>query len=559
MTNENNNPLDDGSEMDDMIHGAFDRLRIDAGKVNTMTALRAHEDKKKATAWFASPGALISGFAAIAILIVGAVFLLGNDNSILEVEPPIAGETETPEATPDEGTVPVTTEAAAPVVDEEDGGEEEDVVEDVDDADLATEDVQVSASSSFDDLPGCGTTVSNAEGANTSIGDLVDIETFDDGACRRTVFTFEDGTAFDPNQLFVTPMPGGGVNIEHPTERELQDEVAEDRSIGFSTQAIFWDGGYYLHVNHGQAAELTHVTVLAGPTRIVVDTPSGNASSNALFGDSVILPGSLGEVTLPLTVTGHVFRGENPVVELRQAPAVGAAAGSGELVTADWSGIEAIGDPEITGSQYQYTANSAGWYELSFTIDGLPSGDYELVFLDPAADGGAIDLVAPFSIAGGDDGGNGELNALETATVSDLPASFAPVVEELRTMTSVPIVLPTEFAGEPADSVFLTIVSASDDRYEVVVGLLPDCFGGNACRLGTVTVIPVDEGLTDVSGEITELADGRGGQFFPATCGANCSDGSFIWQGEDYEYSFGIKGAAIDVATDFALSARIIN
>jgi len=91
-----------------------------------------------------------------------------------------------------------------------------------------------------------------------------------------------------------------------------------------------------------------------------------------------------------------------------------------------------------------------------------------------------------------------------------------------------------------------------------VIGLAEGCNGGSACRYGTVTVIPVDEGATDLFGVPVELDNGVGGQFYDATCGANCSDGMFLWQDDDWEYTIGIKAGLIDALTESATTVIVI-
>lgn len=531
MMNENNSSVDDNAEMDAIVQRAFDRLRVDAGKVNAMKALQAHE-AKKSTTWNVGSGTLIAGLAIVAVLLVGGIFLLGNnESSIVDIDAPTATQPETP----DDGAAP------AP-------------------ADGPTETDQVVTGSGFDALPGCGTTVSTEQGSQNSVGDLVSIETFDDGTCRRSVFTFDSDAIFNPDDILVSPAQGGGINVIHPTEQELQPEITEDRSAGFSTQSIGIDGGYFAHVNHGQPAELSNVTVLANPTRIIVDTPTSNNPDDPLFGTNVVASRSLGEVTTPFTVYGHVNNGQDPVVQLRQAPADGAAAGSGELVDADWSGAAAIGGSEVAGSQYTYEVNPFGWFEFEFTIDGLAAADYELVYLDPSGDGEVIDLVVPFSVVEGDDTSETVgFNTLETTSIASLPANFVPELDQLRLMTSAPVVLPTEFAGQPTESVFLTIIDAEEDRYELVIGLAPDCFGSSACSLGTVSVAEFAGDPADLGGQKVELVNGVQADLFPSTCGATCSDTLVIWRDDTYSYSFGLQGASEQVATEFAASARVIN
>ncbi len=582
---------DEQFENDQTVHDAFDRLRADAGKVNAMTALRNHEDNKAASPWLARPGTLISGLTLAAILIVGGLFLFNGDDSLVESDGPVAtedgaGET-TPQPdvdpTPEPESSPTTAdpdaaatevdpapEEADPIVAETDNDGEGDDGNDTDDSGDVTGSSEttvpeegpavVPTGSSFGDLPGCGTLTSDTETASTTATELVEILSFDNGSCRRSVFQFEDGATISADDIPALFPSTGAVEIFYDfTLASDFAEIPENREAGFAGQGIRFDGTPYFIVNHGQPSALTSVAVLNNPARIVVDTPTTRPVSDPLFGTNVILPGAFGEVTLPFTVRGHARPFESfGDVQLRRAPAAGQAPGSGELVDAVWSGTEFLG--EVTASSYGYNASFQQWGDFAFTIESLEPGDYELVFVNLAAgeeNPDAIALVAPFTMT---NRSRTASNEPATATFDGLPENFSAVIDELRTMTSAPILLPTQFPDveDPNAELFLTIQSAADDRYELTIGFVPDCNGASACRYGTVRLLPQSEGITDVSGVLVDLPNGVSGQFFPATCGAGCNDGSIVWEDDDYSYDVGLKAAMLDDAIDFTSSARII-
>ena len=533
---------DEQFETDQTIKDAFDRLSNDASKVNAMVALRAHEDQKRGAGWLNGPGGLVYGLAFAVLLLVGGLILFNRGETLVESEAPIA----------------------ARVVDDDSGveipeDELEAAIAEAETADVLTttipaEETGGGTSSSFEDLLACSLSTPGGSIGETTATELVDILTFDNGSCRRTVFQFEDGAAINPDDIVSVAGPAGGIDILYDFDLATEfAELPENRDAGFSGQGIRLDGTPYFYVNHGQAAALSSVTILNNPARIIVDTPSVDAASEPLFGTNVILPAAIGEVEVPFTVRGHARPFEAfGEVQLRRAPESGQPAGSGDIVNADWSGNESLGD--LTASTYGFNANFAAWGDFAFTIDRLGPGDYEFVFVNSAAGEETPDfiaLVAPFSV---DATPENRGNDLAPVSIDELPANFPAVIDELRTRTSVPIVMPTEFpnVADPDSELFLTILSADENSYEVVIGFVPDCNGASACRYGSVVGIPEEDGVTDFSGERALLRNQISGQFFESTCGAGCSDAIVLWQDGEHEFSIGLKGALMDDAFDFA-------
>jgi len=106
---------------------------------------------------------------------------------------------------------------------------------------------------------------------------------------------------------------------------------------------------------------------------------------------------------------------------------------------------------------------------------------------------------------------------------------------------------------------------SEDGGYGIVLGYVPDCGGGFACRFGTITVGKVIPGMQsiaqlaadvrdylkspnlparskDVMGNVT-LANGIKAYFIPWTAGANCTDALVLWEQQGYRYTVGLKCA----------------
>jgi len=358
------------------VRAAFDRLRDDAAALNTMSALHAHEANaagpggaSTSPAW--NPAVVFGGLAALALVALGAISLFGGGSATVEIDVADAPERSETQPGPTRAT------------------------------DLVTAPTLVDARTTFTDLA-CGA-VGSSEVDGASVGELAEVVAYESDTCRRTVFRLTPGSLVDASDITWAPGVGGGIDIAHAFELRADPTLVEDRVVGFSGQAARDDGSVYLHVHHGQPAANTSVTVLQDPARIVVDTRVTGPSVQPQFGDTVILPGPLGSVSLPLVVRGHgrPFEAQGSV-EIRQAPTAGQPPGSGELVNADWSGQGGAIGPR-SGPRYAYRANWFAWGDFTFVVDGLAGGDYELIFLNYGADGDTepFDLIAPFSVTAG--------------------------------------------------------------------------------------------------------------------------------------------------------------
>jgi hypothetical protein len=97
-----------------------------------------------------------------------------------------------------------------------------------------------------------------------------------------------------------------------------------------------------------------------------------------------------------------------------------------------------------------------------------------------------------------------------------------------------------------------------DQGYQITLGYTPDCSGGNACRLGTLSgEIKPHQSIKDTYDFMRDpnfkgrrsqeamapvsLSRGIQGWFIPWICGANCNDAKVVWEENIYRYSVGIK------------------
>lgn len=154
---------------------------------------------------------------------------------------------------------------------------------------------------------------------------------------------------------------------------------------------------------------------LENPGRLVIDTIDAPTGAGIALGALVSEgPFSLTVLPRPINVDANGPPPEPPIevvaysrpfeasatIRLRTVPLEGAAPGSGDPVTADWSGSTFA---DACGSTYgvMTTDYIEAWGELSFTIEVLAPGTYELfVGEDSAQDGRELGVYHVFTVGG---------------------------------------------------------------------------------------------------------------------------------------------------------------
>jgi hypothetical protein len=129
-------------------------------------------------------------------------------------------------------------------------------------------------------------------------------------------------------------------------------------------------------------------------------------------------------------------------------------------------------------------------------------------------------------------------------------AVFSPILPKLKA-TKVPVLLPadTNRKGELGmpDSDHARIENVSSSRYEIVLEVGPDCQGATACYIGTISGEKISPKLAQLKGKKIKLGQGQTAYFTDATCGANCSDSSIVWDQGGVRYYIGMKGEKLDI------------
>lgn len=119
---------------------------------------------------------------------------------------------------------------------------------------------------------------------------------------------------------------------------------------------------------------------------------------------------------------------------------------------------------------------------------------------------------------------------------------FKSILPKLKQKTQIKILLPKfipESDGE--NPIYAIIETASQKRYDILLGFSPDCGGGNACRLGGLSAEAVTQKTPRLTGKPVSLAKGITGYFVDFSCGANCSDATLTWRQQGVQYTVGLK------------------
>jgi len=144
-------------------------------------------------------------------------------------------------------------------------------------------------------------------------------------------------------------------------------------------------------------------------------------------------------------------------------------------------------------------------------------------------------------------------------TAAHVDPVFETVIEDLHAKVKIPLRLPGKLPdlGQGTDAVYAIVERATPYSYSIVLGFTPDCNGGSACRIGSLSGAAA--GHKKLRGKLVRLKRGITGHYIEGECGANCADSVIRWREGANEYSAGLKaGSEADAAAlaNAALSNR---
>jgi hypothetical protein len=136
---------------------------------------------------------------------------------------------------------------------------------------------------------------------------------------------------------------------------------------------------------------------------------------------------------------------------------------------------------------------------------------------------------------------------------------FKPIITTLKKKTRIPLWLPNYLPeSDGAVPLYAQLESVTAKSYSILLGFDPECNGGTACRLGTVSGEIINRKNKILKGKKITLSRKRQGYFIDATCGANCSDSALSWQEKGYLYKLTIKAGDLKTLVRMANSAILI-
>jgi hypothetical protein len=152
------------------------------------------------------------------------------------------------------------------------------------------------------------------------------------------------------------------------------------------------------------------------------------------------------------------------------------------------------------------------------------------------------------------------IGALADSLIEDMDD----VAAETEVETGIPVAVPEVAltAGEPSP-LYATLLTVADGMYEINLGYVPECTGGNACSWGNLAGKRDDGKLTGTPNFPYDLKEAKGialaggvqGYFIESRCGANCDDAKVFWIQNGVQYMVGIKAGSEPQAVEMANSA----
>ena len=136
---------------------------------------------------------------------------------------------------------------------------------------------------------------------------------------------------------------------------------------------------------------------------------------------------------------------------------------------------------------------------------------------------------------------------------------FKPIIPSLKKKTRVPLCLPNYIPESDGEiPLYAQLETVTAKSYSILLGFDPECNGGTACRLGSVSGEMINSKNRILKGNKITLSRKRQGYFVDAICGANCSDSTLSWQEKGYLYKLTIKAGDLKTLVKMANSTVLI-
>ena len=149
---------------------------------------------------------------------------------------------------------------------------------------------------------------------------------------------------------------------------------------------------------------------------------------------------------------------------------------------------------------------------------------------------------------------NQQVRAQTTQTSAPNPI-FQPILADLTAKTQIPIRLPPNIPASGKNPLYISLTKVTPTGYVIELAFAPDCYGAGACRFGEIAAEKKINQSPTLKGQKVALTKGITGYYTPATCGANCSDSSLVWEQGGIIYRMALKAGKLESLKSMANSA----
>lgn len=157
------------------------------------------------------------------------------------------------------------------------------------------------------------------------------------------------------------------------------------------------------------------------------------------------------------------------------------------------------------------------------------------------------------------------MSAGEAAAGAPEIVGIGRVTSEAERMTGIPVAVPLELPLlDESTMLYATLTSEVATEYEINLGFVAGCGGGNSCSYGNLAgkranpekMLGTANFHYDLAAaKAVDLTNSMKGYFIESTCGAHCDDAKIFWSQNGYLYMIGLKAGSEEEVIRMARSA----
>lgn len=119
---------------------------------------------------------------------------------------------------------------------------------------------------------------------------------------------------------------------------------------------------------------------------------------------------------------------------------------------------------------------------------------------------------------------------------------FSSIIRQLKSTTTVPLLLPTVIPRSGSNPTYAVIESVSRSKYSILITPSPTCKGEHAC---TDARIMGSANRIERTGTSTKLSNGVPASYRDAVCKIYCNESTVTWKQNGYYYEVAIKAGTL--------------